>query len=138
VLKLEPRSKLIIDQETAALWTDGPTSETFRNWHKKGLPREGTPARPRYYGPDLLVWYAYYQRLVKKGQGRRIGHVDIEEARAWWLKQQYDDDPTHWILVPLDHDHPHRAELLKRAAVGIPPAVLDDADLHNDSAEEPL
>jgi hypothetical protein len=122
-----PRGDLMVSQETVVDWFGSPTSETIRNWVRRGMPREGTPARPRYFGPDVLQWHEFYSHLVARAKGGPVGHVSIAAAREWSLQSQFEADSTHWVLVPLAHDHPARERQLRVAAAGLTPATEEES-----------
>lgn len=119
----------------------GITDQTARNWRAKGLPVEGTKARPQYPVPQAITWGTVYSVLSavpqQPGPGQRRGkavqHLTLADAEQWHLKQQLEDDERrrdsrHFVIVPLSWDHPARERMLAMAAAGVRPEPDDDEE----------
>ena len=102
------------------------TDRTLRSWARIGLPVEdgGNKRRPRYPLPDAYIWGLCYRSQCRQGEPPRL--LTMSEAHAWHLLEQIRQDSSAFVQVPLDWDHPMRAELLERAAAGrVPPADME-------------
>lgn len=105
------------------------TPPTIRDWCRRGMPVQGTPARPRYVWPDVFTWAACFRERVRKDGHRGPRHLSIEEAHEWHLDLQRDMDPAAFVIVPLAHDHPAREAQVRRAAAGFAPPAEDIEDV---------
>lgn len=95
------------------------TPPTLRDWVRRGLPQYGTAARPRYRAPEAIWWSLCYRDRIARREP--VDHLSMREA--WRFRDRFDlrTDPDHHVLVPLEWDHPERAERLRIAAEGIDP-----------------
>lgn len=128
----EPAPPKFIGQSELADWT-GVEERTIQNWAERGLPVDRSRGRPRYPIPDAMVWASEYKRLV--AQARRThrsaagpAHLSMEQARFGHIQANIAAlNLPLWevaVLVPLEHDHPMRREMLRKAAEGVLPIPL--------------
>jgi hypothetical protein len=81
-----------------------------------GLPtKKGPGGKTLYPFPErtmgnVLQGYGY-RRSVPQGPA----WLSIEEANAWHLASQMEDDPSEFVIVPLQWDHPMRESQLPRS-----------------------
>lgn len=139
------RERSLVGQEQAAKIVGGVSAQTLRDWVAKGMPREGTAARPQYDLAALVLWTKAYRigqarHERESGDRRRSPFPDgltIEEARELVLEDEMaaPGERRYYVIVPLEHDHPARARQLARAARGMPPAPIPVED---DEGVEPM
>jgi hypothetical protein len=104
------------------------TDRTLRNWATKGMPTEPGPhGKPVYPVPDANIWALCYRVLVSRDpHGRGPARLSAAEATRWHLREQMEEWPEDFVLVPLDWDHPARQEMLQIAAAGTKPDPSED------------
>lgn len=105
------------------------SAQTLRNYHRRGMQVHGTLTRPLYQPGEVVYWMAYAGYLKRSGRPR--DRIDQDEASQFALSRDAAFDRTHYVLVPLDHDHPQREYWLRKAAEGRhPEPTLDELREH--------
>lgn len=112
---------------------------TIRNWVSRGMPVEVETPRPLYRFGTCWVWKAYLNWQTAQYQTNRhfepLRRFTYQHALAWWMPRElaeWPDGGNEFVVVPLRHDHPRRAEQLEIACAGLQalpllPELEDDA-----------
>ena len=112
----KPEAPQLVDQrmicETFKL-----SDQSIRNYVRRGMRAHGTRRRPLYHVGEVSNWTLYANHLRRQRQ--ETEHIDQVEADQWVMRAEQERHGPGWfVLIPLDVDHPQRAELLQIAAEG--------------------
>jgi hypothetical protein len=125
---LRDRSPYLVPQATMVEWAQC-SAQSLRNYARRGMRVHGKTTRPLYQPGEVVNWMRYANYLKASGQPRE--QIEQDEAGQHALAFDASLEPSHYVLVPLDHDHPQREYWLRKAADGLhPDPTLDELREH--------
>jgi len=125
----------LVDTRKIAAYLDVDV-RTIANYAGRGMPVAVAKPRPQYHLATCLAFAAYLAHLSRVFNATRGApppkRINMLDAWNWRLLLEASAAPdcgNEYIVVPLRHDHPGRAQMLKDACAGLPalPDPEDDA-----------
>lgn len=98
---------------------DDVSERTVRRWQQAGLPTVTKKGKTLFPLPEAMLWFMCYRaKIAEDDRSRSPKFLAMDEVFRWHAERQRRASPGNWVSVPLEWDHPCRAELLRIAAVG--------------------